>query len=109
MSKAAGERTLFFFEKPSAMQQLQRFFTSPKTVCVTAENHLLAAQEPGCIRPERTSWRFETLPILLDTIPVSRQGSLGAVAQARAPRLSDRSCAASSAWSSSPITGARAR
>ncbi|MGI3898928.1 MAG: type IA DNA topoisomerase [Janthinobacterium lividum] len=70
MSKAAGERTLFFFEKPSAMRQLQRFFKSPNTICVAAEGHLLTAQEPGNVRPEWKPWRFETLPIVLDTIPV---------------------------------------
>ncbi|MGU3538902.1 type IA DNA topoisomerase [Methylobacterium sp. A54F] len=62
-------RTLFFFEKPSAMRQLQRFFRSPGTVCVAAEGHLLAAAEPGSIRPEWKPWRFEALPIVLDTIP----------------------------------------
>ena len=70
MSKASSERTLFFFEKPSAMRQLQRFFKSPNTVCVSAEGHLLSAQEPGDVRPEWKLWRFETLPIVLDTIPV---------------------------------------
>jgi len=37
MSTGSGSRTLFFFEKPSAMRQLQRFFKSPSTVCVSAE------------------------------------------------------------------------
>ena len=70
MSRTAGERTLFFFEKPSAMRQLQRFFKSPDTVCVAAEGHLLSAEEPGSIRSEWKPWRFDTLPILLDAIPV---------------------------------------
>jgi DNA topoisomerase III len=64
-------RTLFFFEKPSAMRQLQRFFRSPDTVCVAAEGHLLSAEEPGSIRPEWKPWRFDALPIVLATIPVS--------------------------------------
>ncbi len=70
MSTSPAERTLFFFEKPSAMRQLQRFFKSPNTVCVAAEGHLLSAEEPGAIRPEWKPWRFETLPIVLDAIPV---------------------------------------
>ena len=70
MSTSARERTLFFFEKPSAMRQLQRFFKSPDTVCVAAEGHLLSAEEPGTIRAEWKPWRFETLPIVLDAIPV---------------------------------------
>ena len=70
MSRSAGERTLFFFEKPSAMRQLQRFFKSPTTVCVAAEGHLLSAEEPGDLRPEWKPWRFEALPIVLDAIPV---------------------------------------
>lgn len=78
-------RTLFFFEKPSAMRQLQRFFRSPNTVCVAAEGHLLTAEEPGSIRPEWKPWRFDALPIVLDTIPVicgqSRSG------QSHAPKL----------------------
>ena len=53
------------------MRQLQRFFKSPSTVCVAAEGHLLAAEEPGNIRAEWKPWRFEALPIVLDTIPVS--------------------------------------
>ncbi|MCJ2035792.1 type IA DNA topoisomerase [Methylobacterium sp. J-068] len=84
-------RTLFFFEKPSAMRQLQRFFRSPATVCVAAEGHLLAAEEPGKIRPEWKPWHFETLPIVLDTIPVrcgtnrsgqSHSGRIAAIAAA---------------------------
>src|SRR3954466_9596958 len=71
MSTGSGSRTLFFFEKPSAMRQLQRFFKSPSTVCVSAEGHLLTAEEPGDVRDEWQSWRFETLPILLDRIPVT--------------------------------------
>ena len=51
-------RTLFFFEKPSAMRQLRHFFKSSSTVCVSAEGHLLAAQEPGDVRPEWKPWRF---------------------------------------------------
>ena len=47
MTVHSASRTLFFFEKPSAMRQLQRFFKSPSTVCVSAEGHLLAAEEPG--------------------------------------------------------------
>ncbi len=70
MSTSPAERTLFFFEKPSAMRQLQRFFKSSTTVCVAAEGHLLAAQEPGDVRPEWKPWRFEALPIVLDAIPV---------------------------------------
>ncbi|SFM48862.1 type IA DNA topoisomerase [Methylobacterium pseudosasicola] len=71
MSPPSSGRTLFFFEKPSAMRQLQRFFHSPNTVCVAAEGHLLSAEEPGSIRPEWKPWRFDTLPIVLATIPVS--------------------------------------
>jgi DNA topoisomerase-3 len=71
MSTQAASRTLFFFEKPSAMRQLQRFFKSPSTICVAAEGHLLAAEEPGQIRDEWKSWRFDTLPIVLDRIPVT--------------------------------------
>ncbi len=70
MSTSTRERTLFFFEKPSAMRQLQRFFKSPDTVCVAAEGHLLSAEEPGTVRAEWKPWRFETLPIVLDAIPV---------------------------------------
>lgn len=70
MSALPSGRTLFFFEKPSAMRQLQRLFRSPSTVCVAAEGHLLSAEEPGSIRPEWKPWRFDTLPIVLDTIPV---------------------------------------
>ena len=47
MPTGSGSRTLFFFEKPSAKRQLQRFFRSPSTVCVAAEGHLLTAEEPG--------------------------------------------------------------
>jgi DNA topoisomerase-3 len=71
MTSQSGSRTLFFFEKPSAMRQLQRFFKSPSTVCVSAEGHLLTAEEPGDVHDEWQSWRFETLPILLDRIPVT--------------------------------------
>jgi DNA topoisomerase-3 len=71
MSVKPATRTLFFFEKPSAMRQLQRFFKSPSTICISAEGHLLAAKEPGDVRDEWKSWRFETLPILLDRIPVT--------------------------------------
>ncbi|KQP28770.1 DNA topoisomerase [Methylobacterium sp. Leaf102] len=78
-------RTLFFFEKPSAMRQLQRFFRSPNTVCIAAEGHLLRADEPGSIRPEWKPWRFDALPIVLDTIPVScGQNRSG---QSHAPKL----------------------
>ena len=91
MSPAPAGRTLFFFEKPSAMRQLQRYFRSPGTVCVAAEGHLLTAEEPGRIRPEWKSWQFETLPIVLDTLPVicgtgrsgqSHAGKLAAIGQA---------------------------
>src|SRR4051812_30175029 len=71
MSTGSGLRTLFFFEKPSAMRQLQRFFKSPTTVCVSAEGHLLAAQEPGDVRPEWKPWLFEALPIVLEHIPTT--------------------------------------
>ena len=70
MSTPGAGRTLFLFEKPSAMRQLQRFFTSPLTVCVAAEGHLLSAREPGDIKPDWKPWRFEALPIVLDAIPV---------------------------------------
>ncbi len=49
MTTKPAPRTLFFFEKPSAMRQLQRFFKAPTTVCVAAEGHLLIAKEPGDI------------------------------------------------------------
>jgi len=71
MTAQSASRTLFFFEKPSAMRQLQRFFKSPSTVCVSAEGHLLAAEEPGNVRDEWKPWRFDTLPIVLDRIPVT--------------------------------------
>src|SRR5215218_7522157 len=71
MAAQTAGRTLFFFEKPSAMRQLQRFFKSPNTVCVAAEGHLLSAEEPGSVRAEWKPWRFEALPIVLDPIPVS--------------------------------------
>src|SRR5215207_2803034 len=71
MPAQSALRTLFFFEKPSAMRQLQRFFKSPSTVCVSAEGHLLAAEEPGNIRDEWKSWRLDTLPIVLERIPVT--------------------------------------
>ena len=85
MSPQPSSRTLFFFEKPSAMRQLQRFFRSPSTVSVAAEGHLLTAEEPGSIRPEWKPWRFEALPIVLDTIPVAPgQNRSG---QSHAPKL----------------------
>src|SRR3954470_10146730 len=71
MTAQSASRTLFFFEKPSAMRQLQRFFKSPSTVCVSAEGHLLAAEEPGNVRDEWKSWRLDTLPIVLERIPVT--------------------------------------
>jgi DNA topoisomerase-3 len=71
MTTHLGSRTLFFFEKPSAMRQLQRFFKSPSTICVAAEGHLLAAEEPGNVRDEWKLWRFDTLPIVLERIPVT--------------------------------------
>jgi DNA topoisomerase-3 len=71
MATHTASRTLFFFEKPSAMRQLQRFFKSPSTVCVSAEGHLLAAEEPGNVRDEWKPWRFDTLPIVLERIPVT--------------------------------------
>ncbi|UYW29016.1 DNA topoisomerase [Methylorubrum extorquens] len=71
MSAPGTGRTLFFFEKQSAMRQMQRFFRSPNTVCVAAEGHLLTAEEPGSIRPEWKAWRFDALPIVLDRIPVA--------------------------------------
>jgi DNA topoisomerase-3 len=43
-------RTLFFFEKPSAVRQLQRFMKSPTTICVSAEGHLLITQAAGDIQ-----------------------------------------------------------
>ncbi len=84
-------RTLFFFEKPSAMRELKRFFRSPNTVCVAAEGHLLTAEEPGDVRPDWKPWRFDALPIVLDTIPVacgqnrsgqSHAGKLAAIREA---------------------------
>jgi DNA topoisomerase-3 len=71
MAAQSASRTLFFFEKPSAMRQLQRFFKSPSTVCVSAEGHLLAAEEPGNVRDEWKFWRLDTLPIVLERIPVT--------------------------------------
>ncbi len=71
MTTHSASRTLFFFEKPSAMRQLQRFFKSPTTICVSAEGHLLAAEEPGTVRDEWKPWRFDTLPIVLERIPVT--------------------------------------
>jgi DNA topoisomerase III len=71
MATRSAPRTLFFFEKPSAMRQLQKFFKSPSTVCVSAEGHLLAAEEPGNVREEWKPWRFDTLPIVLERIPVT--------------------------------------
>ena len=73
MSTSAAGQTLFYFEKPSAMRQLQRFFKSPNTICVAAEGHLLAAEELGSIRPEWKSWRFDALPIVLESIPVCHE------------------------------------
>lgn len=63
MSPPCSGRTLFLFEKPTAMRQLQRFLRSLNTVCVAAEGHLLSADEPGSIRPEWKPWRFDGLPI----------------------------------------------
>ena len=71
MTARSASCTLFFFEKPSAMRQVQRFFKSPTTICVSAEGHLLAAMEPGNVRDEWKSWRFDTLPIVLERIPVT--------------------------------------
>src|ERR671910_89625 len=71
MATKPAPQTLFFFEKPSAMRQLQRLFKSPTTVCVAAEGHLLAAEEPGNVRDEWKLWRFDTLPIVLERIPVT--------------------------------------
>src|ERR671916_64164 len=71
MTAQSASRTLFFFEKPSAMRQLQRFFKSPSTICVAAEGHLLTTQEPGDIQGEWKPWRFEALPIMLERIPVT--------------------------------------
>ena len=85
MSTSAGERTLFFFEKPSAMRQLQRLFKSPNTVCVAAEGHLLSAEEPGTVRADWKPWRFETLPIVLDAIPV--RAGRNRSGQSHAPKL----------------------
>src|SRR5918993_1801231 len=70
MTAQSASRTLFFFEKPSAMRQLKRFFKSPTTICVSAEGHLLTTQEPGDIQAEWKPWRFDALPILLERIPV---------------------------------------
>ena len=53
------------------MRQVQRFFKSPSTVSVAAEGHLLVAQEPGNVRGEWKPWRFETLPIVIDPIPLT--------------------------------------
>jgi DNA topoisomerase-3 len=75
MSEQLTTRTLFFFEKPSAMRQRQRFFKSPTTSCVTAEGHLLTTQEPGDIQEEWRLWRFEALPILLERTPVTYTSS----------------------------------
>jgi DNA topoisomerase-3 len=71
MPDTSPARTLFFFEKPSALRHVQRFFKSPSTVCVAAEGHLLAAKEPGEVRDEWKPWRFEMLPIVLDHLPVT--------------------------------------
>ena len=71
MTTHSASRTLFFFEKPSALRQVQRFFKSPSTVCVAAEGHLLAAKEPGDVRDEWKPWRFDSLPIVLERIPVT--------------------------------------
>ncbi len=53
------------------MRQLQRFFKSPTTICVSAEGHLLTTQEPGDIQAQWKPWRFDALPILLERIPVT--------------------------------------
>src|SRR3954464_11040428 len=71
MTAQLASRTLFFFEKPSAMRQLQRFFKSPSTICVPAEGHLLAGEEPGTVRDEGKAWGFDALPIVLERIPVT--------------------------------------
>src|SRR5918998_3759857 len=71
MAAKPAPQALFFFEKPSAMRQLQRFFKSPTTICVSAEGHLLTTQEPGDIQAEWKPWRFDALPILLQRIPVT--------------------------------------
>ena len=83
--KASSGKTLFFFEKPSAMRQVQRFFRSPSTVCVAAEGHLLEAAEPGEIRPDWKPWRFDALPIALDRLPVGP--GHGRSGQSHAPKL----------------------
>ena len=53
------------------MRQVQRFFKSPSTICVAAEGHLLVANEPGEVRADWKPWRFETLPIVIDPIPLT--------------------------------------
>lgn len=57
------------------MRQLQRFFKFPTAAYVSAEGHLLVAQEPGSIRDEWKSWRFDTLPIVLECIPATYETS----------------------------------
>ncbi|AWB23902.1 DNA topoisomerase [Methylobacterium currus] len=83
--KSPRGKTLFFFEKPSAMRQVQRFFRSPSTVCVAAEGHLLEAAEPGEIRPDWKPWRFDALPIALERLPVAP--GHGRSGQSHAPKL----------------------
>ncbi|MBK3395584.1 MULTISPECIES: DNA topoisomerase [Methylobacterium] len=78
-------KTLFFFEKPSAMRQVQRFFRSPSTVCVAAEGHLLEVAEPGEIRPDWKPWRFDALPIAMERLPVAP--GHGRSGQSHAPKL----------------------
>jgi DNA topoisomerase III len=68
MSQQAISRTLLFLEKPSAMRQLQRFFKSLSTICVSAEGHRFAPKEPGDVQEEWKPWRFEALPILLERL-----------------------------------------
>jgi hypothetical protein len=53
------------------MRQLQRFFKSPSTICVSAEGYLFAAREPGDVQEEWKPWRFEALPIPLERIPIT--------------------------------------
>ena len=76
------------------MRQLQRFFKSPTTVCVSAEGHLLAAQEPGDVRPEWKPWRFDASPDRARTQSRPRLGEepLRAVALGRRSTPSSGSC-----------------
>ncbi|WP_156655660.1 type IA DNA topoisomerase [Methylobacterium platani] len=78
-------KTLFFFEKPSAMRQVQRFFRSASTVCVAAEGHLLEVAEPGEIRPDWKPWRFDALPIAMERLPVAP--GHGRSGQSHAPKI----------------------